>query len=777
MAFDTKPNLSNDKFEQFSGETLTLKGTTEVHGRFEVESGGTFQLNDGTQQAGYVMTSNASGEGTWQTITPSAPVNSIQYNDNSEFSGSTGFTYQENTIWGVERDGGEISGKTVYFDGALSGVSYVFFNPTPPDITGATEGLLHYSSDEKALEFHTHIAESVIQIGQETVIIGVNKTGSLIPNGTPVAYAGTVQGNRPTIQPASGDTEENAFLTIGVATSDIADNEEAFITLIGVVRDINLSAYSNGDVLYLNTTGGTTNVSPSYPDSVVRLGVVRNNSASIGQLGVKVDYFYDPTAYVLVDTFTGYTASTLQATANGISDNGTTITLGGTLTGNTVIDATTSDLTIDAGTITGGTTLLRADIGASTDEPIIRFKNEIGNSVASGFVDINIGTCNLNASTEAWGNIAIGQSNLVGINATGDFGGGRNVAIGFSVGCDLTTGNNNVLLGRNVFQSSTTGAYNVIGGYGAGQNTTVAAKSNVALGLSAFNSVTTGTASYNVFLGNSAGGSPASLGNSNVGIGGSSFTTAGVVGAYNTGVGNSTFRNATLNTSNTAVGVSAGRFASGATDNTMVGRKAGWSLGGTSNSAFGSSAGCAPDATGSAGGTILTGSRNTFIGYQATWSTATPSINDSIVIGNDYEATESSKIYLASKGDIVLISTHDTASSGATTMTSSGLYYDADYSATGSTNPRWIPDNAYVTGLTSGGTSAAGDKIEKEITQASHGFALGDVIAYSGGTYIKALADGTQDAETLGVVSVSGSTSTFTLVYSGYIDSLSTLSL
>lgn len=33
-----------------------------------------------------------------------------------------------------------------------------------------------------------------------------------------------------------------------------------------------------------------------------------------------------------------------------------------------------------------------------------------------------------------------------------------------------------------------------------------------------------------------------------------------------------------------------------------------------------------------------------------------------------------------------------------------GLQYDADYSASGSTNPRWIPDNAYVTGLTSGAT-------------------------------------------------------------------------
>ena len=404
---------------------------------------------------------------------------------------------------------------------------------------------------------------------------------------------------------------------------------------------------------------------------------------------------------------TGLTTGGTITASNGLTKTATDVILGGTLTGNTTIDAIIYDLDIDLGTITGVTSLVSADIGASTDEAILSFRNESGNNVASGFLEIALGTNNLNASTEAWGNIAIGQSNLVGLAATSDFAGGRNVAIGFSVGCDLTTGGNNVLLGRNVFQSSTTGAYNVMAGYGAGQNMTVNGKSNVAFGLFTMGNLTGGTGSYNTFLGESTGRYTASLGNQNVGIGGSSFRSGGVIAGFNSGVGNSTFRNATLGDSNTAVGVSAGRFASGSTNGTMVGRKAGWSLGGTDNSAFGSSAGCAPDATVSAGGTILTGSRNTFIGYQATWSIATPSINDSIVIGNDYEATETNKIYLASKGDIALIASHTGSSSGATTMTSSGLYYDKDYSATGSTNPRWIPDNAYVTGLTTGGTSTA----------------------------------------------------------------------
>ena len=49
MAFDTKPNLSNAKFEQFAGETLTLSGRTEIHGIIEIENSGILRLDDGNQ--------------------------------------------------------------------------------------------------------------------------------------------------------------------------------------------------------------------------------------------------------------------------------------------------------------------------------------------------------------------------------------------------------------------------------------------------------------------------------------------------------------------------------------------------------------------------------------------------------------------------------------------------------------------------------------------------------------------------------------------------------
>jgi hypothetical protein len=65
MAVDTKPNLSNSKFEQCVGDTLTLSGITNVHGTFSVRSGATLSILP-NRGSGKVLTSDANGVGTWQ---------------------------------------------------------------------------------------------------------------------------------------------------------------------------------------------------------------------------------------------------------------------------------------------------------------------------------------------------------------------------------------------------------------------------------------------------------------------------------------------------------------------------------------------------------------------------------------------------------------------------------------------------------------------------------------------------------------------------------------
>ena len=90
----------------------------------------------------------------------------------------------------------------------------------------------------------------------------------------------------------------------------------------------------------------------------------------------------------------------------------------------------------------------------------------------------------------------------------------------------------------------------------------------------------------------------------------------------------------------------------------------------------------------------------------------------------------------------------------------------------------------YATGIGDGdlviktaGGAGSGERIEKEYTQASHGFAVGEVVAWSGSSFIKALADGSQDAEVVGFVTEVADVNNFTIVFSGYIEGISGLTL
>lgn len=72
-------------------------------------------------------------------------------------------------------------------------------------------------------------------------------------------------------------------------------------------------------------------------------------------------------------------------------------------------------------------------------------------------------------------------------------------------------------------------------------------------------------------------------------------------------------------------------------------------------------------------------------------------------------------------------------------------------------------------------SSASGDALVKEITQSSHGFVVGDVIGFSGGTYNKAIADGTYDGEVIGLVTQCVNANTFKVTQAGYVTGLTGL--
>lgn len=103
--------------------------------------------------------------------------------------------------------------------------------------------------------------------------------------------------------------------------------------------------------------------------------------------------------------------------------------------------------------------------------------------------------------------------------------------------------------------------------------------------------------------------------------------------------------------------------------------------------------------------------------------------------------------------------------------TKAGIQYGGDYSSGFTTNS--LITKGYALSLSS--ISASGERITKLICKSSHGFNITDVIGWSGGTYNKAIANGTYDGEVIGIVSKCYNTNCFDLTQAGYVTGLTGL--
>lgn len=125
-----------------------------------------------------------------------------------------------------------------------------------PQVTAPTpvEGQVFYDDNEKALTLQTDIANFSHNLGQELVTRVINKTGSTILNGQVCYQPGTdITTGRPTIALAQADAFETSH-NLGLATTDILNNEEGFVTVSGKVNGLDTSSFTAGQELYLSDT-------------------------------------------------------------------------------------------------------------------------------------------------------------------------------------------------------------------------------------------------------------------------------------------------------------------------------------------------------------------------------------------------------------------------------------------------------------------------------------------------------------------------------------------
>lgn len=127
------------------------------------------------------------------------------------------------------------------------------------------------------------------QIGQETYARVGNTTGSTIPNGSVVGFAGATP-NALLVAPYLADGSQPSLYMLGVMTHDLPDSgDKGYCTTWGFVRDLDTSAFTAGDILYASPTvaGGLTNVKPTAPNNVIPVAACVVSSSTVGVIFVR----------------------------------------------------------------------------------------------------------------------------------------------------------------------------------------------------------------------------------------------------------------------------------------------------------------------------------------------------------------------------------------------------------------------------------------------------------------------------------------------------------
>lgn len=104
-----------------------------------------------------------------------------------------------------------------------------------------------------------------------------NISGSSISKGYPVYITG--YSTKTTIDKCDADNL-NTFPVFGLLAATTANNTDGVVIISGVFSNANTSSYTAGDILYVASGGGLTNVQPSNGSGAI--GIVAYSNASNG---------------------------------------------------------------------------------------------------------------------------------------------------------------------------------------------------------------------------------------------------------------------------------------------------------------------------------------------------------------------------------------------------------------------------------------------------------------------------------------------------------------
>ena len=121
-----------------------------------------------------------------------------------------------------------------------------------------------------------------------------NVTGATLPKGT-VVYINGGAGNKVTVTKAIATGDATSAQTFGILITDIANNQNGYACVMGLLENLDTSAYTEGQQLYLSptTAGAWTTTKPSAPYHMVYIGIVERVHVNQGTVQVRIQNGYE----------------------------------------------------------------------------------------------------------------------------------------------------------------------------------------------------------------------------------------------------------------------------------------------------------------------------------------------------------------------------------------------------------------------------------------------------------------------------------------------------
>jgi len=375
-----------------------------------------------------------------------------------------------------------------------------FLLDTTPTGTPTSQGTIYWDDSRSTAAL---IMNGTIQnIGQDTYFYVKNSTGSSIPKGTAVRFAGTdgASGHL-LIAPFLADGTYPSSYFMGVTSETIANGAFGQVSNFGELSGIDTSAYTAGALLYASTTvaGGFQTTPPVAPNNIV-LVAAAVNSKNNGDIVVRPLIGSNINNDEGVKIVSPVTGQLLQLQSNGLWENKTLAQ---------VLGGTSSQFVKGDGSLDSNT-YLTTSAAASTYVPYTGATGAVDlgtNAFAASQISINgaaptsgsfLGfkhATTVNTGTNGYTSMYTFGTNIIGFKS---INGANNIDFSF----DMSAITPNVPGGRVYTLPNASGTIALVGGSGVGTVTSVAAltlgTSGTDLSSTVANSTTTPVITLNV---------------------------------------------------------------------------------------------------------------------------------------------------------------------------------------------------------------------------------------------------------------------------------------